>query len=578
MLSANRFCPETDQCLPIHFVAKDKVHSLSYDVRRDMGVESALRNMGNLPPTVDENENIHYCALIDNLSRQTTSDAQFLKDTRTLAKELYALSPHTSVATIQQSRQQKFNFLFLNYNSVKYQLQGMSSILGETYSTPNGFQTIATCSFLFPTLMILYQLILTLMPLVLWLCWPQINPTFFGTFKNKCTPHIFHPLVKWFYDGSAGRSEIMKWCGFFYMIFSTCYNVSCYGSCANGISTQCTLHSDIRSALINYRYFLLTTSINLRQVVQLCKEMNLKSHEGFVNNTTQLLTSLDSLYMELDDTLSNQGLLNHGCEMSLLLRLQTDETIVKLFRSVIIVDTYVDYLLNVYTTSGFGAQLTLEPSIQEEEEKSSTTVPTFTGINHPNVEESVGVDVPLCNMIISGPNGSGKTTVLRTTMINAIITQILGTGFYENYSITEDRLFESFGSYMHMVDVCGELSLFQAETDRCRKILDVIEASPTARHLCVFDELFSGTNPTDASETTVQFLQTISEKFPNTIFLTTTHHLNICDYFHERPELRVENYYMSYDHEQKQNLFALEKGISRISNVKHIVKDMFKET
>ena len=36
------------------------------------------------------------------------------------------------------------------------------------------------------------------------------------------------------------------------------------------------------------------------------------------------------------------------------------------------------------------------------------------------------------NMIITGPNASGKTTVLKSVLINVILTQQFGCGFYDS--------------------------------------------------------------------------------------------------------------------------------------------------
>jgi hypothetical protein len=39
------------------------------------------------------------------------------------------------------------------------------------------------------------------------------------------------------------------------------------------------------------------------------------------------------------------------------------------------------------------------------------------------------------NMIITGPNASGKTTVLKSTLINIILSQQFGCGFYDSATI-----------------------------------------------------------------------------------------------------------------------------------------------
>ena len=55
-------------------------------------------------------------------------------------------------------------------------------------------------------------------------------------------------------------------------------------------------------------------------------------------------------------------------------------------------------------------------------------------------------------------------------------------------------------------------SLFQAEAQRCKEIIDYIDDNNDKRHMCIFDELYSGTNPEDAVEAGYVFLQYINKK------------------------------------------------------------------
>ena len=114
------------------------------------------------------------------------------------------------------------------------------------------------------------------------------------------------------------------------------------------------------------------------------------------------------------------------------------------------------------------------------------------------------------NAIITGPNASGKTTMLKTTTINVILSQQFGVGFYQSATITP---YTHVHSYLNIPDTSGRDSLFQAETRQCKNILDIIEkdTSQKARHFTVFDELFSGTNPVEASRTGYAFLLYLSK-------------------------------------------------------------------
>jgi energy-coupling factor transporter ATP-binding protein EcfA2 len=103
------------------------------------------------------------------------------------------------------------------------------------------------------------------------------------------------------------------------------------------------------------------------------------------------------------------------------------------------------------------------------------------------------------NMIITGPNASGKTTTLKTALINIILSQQTGFGFYES---AEFEPYDMIHCYINIPDTSGRDSLFQAEARRCKEILDQVmdikDKNKKQRHFCVFDELYSGTNPYEA--------------------------------------------------------------------------------
>jgi DNA mismatch repair ATPase MutS len=108
------------------------------------------------------------------------------------------------------------------------------------------------------------------------------------------------------------------------------------------------------------------------------------------------------------------------------------------------------------------------------------------------------------NLIITGPNASGKTTILKSTLINIIFTQQFGCGFYESASL---KPYKFIHCYLNIPDTSGRDSLFQAEARRCKEILDNIQENPKEEHFCVFDELYSGTNPDEAEKSATAFMK-----------------------------------------------------------------------
>jgi hypothetical protein len=141
--------------------------------------------------------------------------------------------------------------------------------------------------------------------------------------------------------------------------------------------------------------------------------------------------------------------------------------------------------------------------------------------------EAVKNDVSMAkNMIISGPNATGKTTYVKSTILNMILSQQFGFGFYEKAKICP---YEHFHCYLNIPDTSGRDSLFQAEVRRCKEILDAIETSSSTgeKHMCIFDELFSGTNPYEATSVGLAYIEYINEN-PAVSFMLTTHYLDLC--------------------------------------------------
>jgi hypothetical protein len=151
------------------------------------------------------------------------------------------------------------------------------------------------------------------------------------------------------------------------------------------------------------------------------------------------------------------------------------------------------------------------------------------------IQKPVKNTYTLNNMVVTGPNASGKTTFLKMTLINVLLSQQFGCGFYRSATI---RPYDTFACYVNIPDTCGRDSLFQAEARRCKEI---IEADKTKRTLCIFDELFSGTNPEEAIATGSSMLRYLL-KYDTFDFLLTTHFVELCKEMKELPMKQMIGY------------------------------------
>ena len=174
------------------------------------------------------------------------------------------------------------------------------------------------------------------------------------------------------------------------------------------------------------------------------------------------------------------------------------------------------------------------------------------------------------NMIVTGPNASGKTTTLKTTLINVIITQQTGCGFYSSRSSFSP--FKYIHCYLNIPDTSGRDSLFQAESRRCKNILDSIKDDNKDSHFCVFDELYSGTNPEEAVNSASAFMSYLIKRDKVTCVLTT-HFNKLCENL-EKNE-RIKNYHMHCVGETSITYtYKLKEGISNVHGGIKILRDM----
>jgi len=180
-------------------------------------------------------------------------------------------------------------------------------------------------------------------------------------------------------------------------------------------------------------------------------------------------------------------------------------------------------------------------------------------------------------IIITGPNASGKTTFLKTTSINLILSQQFGMGCY---GACHFKPYTHFHSYLNIPDTSGRDSLFQAESRRCKEILDIIKNTNSFqhRHFCIFDELYSGTNPKEATKSAYAFLKYISETYENVDYILTTHYVNICEKL-EKNNCHIRNYRMAVipDKEREDKFiftYLLEPGISNTEGAIQILENM----
>ena len=194
------------------------------------------------------------------------------------------------------------------------------------------------------------------------------------------------------------------------------------------------------------------------------------------------------------------------------------------------------------------------------------------------VKNTVSLDK---SMIITGPNASGKTTSIKTTLLNIIFTQQIGAGFYDDARFVP---YTHIHSYLNIPDTSNRDSLFQAEARRCKEIITTVSENGEedgARHFAIFDELFSGTNAKESIKTGQSFLKYLCRR-AHVDFVMTTHFTEICRNLRKNAEIKM----MQMETLQKKDAdnattstefeytYKMKPGISNVLGAVKVLKDM----
>jgi hypothetical protein len=345
-----------------------------------------------------------------------------------------------------------------------------------------------------------------------------------------------------------------------------------------------------------YRYYVNITQMNdrliyLKQSIRLsifrmetflAENAHVSSYREFRATTEKHVETLKALLTELDGVSPFCYSVQKACQIGYMLRcyyqIHTNKEYERAIRYAVGFDAYMDTLEGIsrLVRDGYLGKAKFvddaEPVFQEQYYPPHQT---YGSANDGSFSSDTCVrntcDLSL-NMIITGVNASGKTTFLKTTAINVLVSQQFGVGFYRRSVL---RPYTHIHSYLNIPDTSGRDSLFQAESRRCKEIIDRIEtSSPESRHFCIFDELYSGTNPEEATQSAASLLRYLS-KYSHVRFVLTTHYVSVCRKF--RKSGVVQNYKMCVKVNEAGRMvysYKLKKGISKIRGGMEILKQM----
>jgi hypothetical protein len=118
--------------------------------------------------------------------------------------------------------------------------------------------------------------------------------------------------------------------------------------------------------------------------------------------------------------------------------------------------------------------------------------------------------------IITGPNGGGKSSFMRSFLLNILMAQKFGLFFGGTDAVASLDPFDWIASGLRLEDTPGVLSLFEREVQFAAETLQ-----KRGRGFLIFDELFHSTNPPDGEKTAALFLDSVWAKKHLTSVIST---------------------------------------------------------
>ena len=168
------------------------------------------------------------------------------------------------------------------------------------------------------------------------------------------------------------------------------------------------------------------------------------------------------------------------------------------------------------------------------------------------------------SMVLTGPNGRGKSTALRAIAYSILLAKIWGIAPAQTCTLTP---FANVRTFLSVMDhPSRSLSSFQGSAERSGQMADVAkEASKQSQHtILFFDELFKDTDP-QAGESLVYGTLRDLAQVPKTLVIAATHFKNGAEQL-KKEMPREFSFYNVSDGTDGKEKFSLQTGISSVSN------------
>ena len=413
-----------------------------------------------------------------------------------------------------------------------------------------------------PVLSLLAPIMLFIIPFIILkiLKMPITVETYVKILLEQLDKHPLGQIFTKFKGLSWSQRCYLLLCGgmFFYQIYQNI--ISCYKFYLNTKEVNNTFNS--------LKIYLEYTIEKMNNYIEIIDKYD--SHNSYKKYIKEKLQQLENLHIRIDKipltTFNPRKTTSMGKTMKEFYMLQTCPDIESLLLFTFGFNGYIE------TINGLKQNINAKKINAIKIKNTKNTQLKLINLYHPCTDgEIVSNTINMKeNKIITGPNAAGKTTILKATIINVLLSQQIGFGFYQKGKITP---FDFIHCYLNIPDTNSRDSLFQAEARRCNNILNLINDNRNCRHFCIFDELFSGTNPYEATATAYAYLNFIA-KNEKVKFMLTTHYIQLCKFLKKHKSIDNFNMETSIIKNIPKYSYKLIKGTSKIKGGIIVLKQL----
>lgn len=159
---------------------------------------------------------------------------------------------------------------------------------------------------------------------------------------------------------------------------------------------------------------------------------------------------------------------------------------------------------------------------------------------------AMGAQTNVQNIILTGPNAGGKSTFLTGVVQAILLSQTFGIAPAKSCAMTP---FNKINTYIDITDdIAAGKSLFLAEVCRFQEHLSLLSALKEDEYcFSIFDEPFSGTNPTEGAAAEYSVLNFIA-KYGNSLSIVATHYPTVMLLEKNEPAKGFRNYKVFINH------------------------------